>query len=44
MSAAHDLRKERRVSGAHENDERTKGLLKCIFVIVVLVVVHLPKL
>ena len=26
MSAAHDLRKERRVSGAHKNDERTKGL------------------
>ena len=26
MSAAHDFRKERRVSGAHENDERTKGL------------------
>ena len=29
MSAAHDFRKERRVSGAHENDERTKGLLVC---------------
>ena len=28
MSAAHDFRKERRVSGAHENDERTKGLPK----------------
>ena len=26
MSAAHDFRKERRVSGAHQNDERTKGL------------------
>ena len=26
MSGAHDFIKERRVSGAHENDERTKGL------------------
>ena len=26
MSAAHEFRTERRVSGAHEIDERTKGL------------------
>ena len=32
MSAAHNFKKERHVSGAHENDERTKGLENANFV------------